>query len=201
MKVVGVGSPVVDLAYGMGGVWGATGSFGEVVRIDPELRAITARRGLGDPGDPVVPAVSAIGVGDGRVWVGAFDGLAEIDPSSALVMRKVDLGRSSAFQVAVGGGAVWGAMLASRAKRVEARSALETAEFYAGSPVYAVALGDGALWAGGASGQVWKVDPVTGAALLTARAVEDVSAGPPARTRSGSRRSASPSSPSRPGDG
>ena len=176
VKVVGVGSPVVDLAFGTGGVWGATGGFGEVVRIDPELRAITARRGLGDPGDPVVPAVSAIGVGDGRVWVGAFDGLAEIDPSSALVMRKVDLGRSSAFQVAVGGGAVWGAMLASRAKRVEARSALETAEFYAGSPVYAVALGGGALWAGGATGQVWKVDPVTGAALLTARAVEDVSA-------------------------
>ena len=174
VKVVGVGSPVVDLSAGVGGVWGATGGFGEVVRIDPELGAVAARGMLGDPDDPIVPTVSAIGVGDGRVWIGAFDGLAEIDPSSAGVVREVDLGRSNAFQVAVGGGAVWAAMVASRAKRIEASSARETVEFYAGSPVYAVSLGGGALWVGGAIGQVWKVDPVTGAAILAARAVHDI---------------------------
>jgi hypothetical protein len=40
--------------------------------------------------------------------------------------------------------------------------------------VYAVALGGGALWVGGVTGQVWKVDPVTGAAILGSRLIGDV---------------------------
>ena len=61
----------------------------------------------------------------------------------------------------MGDGAVWATTLASRAKRVEASSGRETAEFYAGGWVYPIALGGGAVWIGGAAG-LSKVDPVTG---------------------------------------
>jgi len=171
VKTIGVGAPIVDLASGLGGVWGATGGFGEVVRIDPELGALERRFPLGNPDDPVVPTVAAVGVGDGRLWVGASDGIARLDPSSGIVTANVDLGRAAALQIAVGDGAVWATTIASRAERIEAASARVTTEFYAGSPVNPVALGGGAVWVGGADGQLWKVDPVTGSALLSARAV------------------------------
>src|SRR6185503_7832943 len=85
VKTIGIGAPVVDLATGLGGVWAATGGFGEVVRIDPGVGAVAQRIPLGDPTDPVVPSVHSVGVGDGRVWAGAPDGLARIDPRSGEV--------------------------------------------------------------------------------------------------------------------
>ena len=175
VKTIGIGSPVVDLAAGVGGVWAATGGFGEVIRIDPEIGSVARRFALGDPDDPVVPSVAAIGAGDGRVWAGVFDGIARIEPDSGEILATVDLGRSSALQLAVGGGAVWATTIASRARRVEAASARETTEFYAGSYVLPIALGGGAVWIGGASGQVWKVDAVTGSAILTSRPISEVS--------------------------
>jgi hypothetical protein len=176
IRTIGIGAPIVDLAFGVGGVWAATGAFGEVVRVDPGLGEIAERIPLGDPDDAVVPTAASIGVGDGRVWVGALDGLARVSPSAGRVVETVDLGSSYALQVAVGGGAVWATTIASRAKRIEASSGRETTEFYAGSPVYAVALGGGALWVGGVTGQVWKVDPVTGVPVLGSRVIGDVAA-------------------------
>jgi DNA-binding SARP family transcriptional activator len=173
-RTIGIGAPAVDLAFGLGSVWAATGGFGEIVRVDPELGVVAGRIPLGDPDDSVVPTAAAIGVGDGRVWVGTLDGLARLSPSSEQVVETVDLGRSYALQIAVGGGAVWATTLASRAKRIEAGSGRETTEFYAGRPVYAVALGGGALWVGGVTGQVWKVDPVTGVPILGSRLIEGV---------------------------
>jgi DNA-binding SARP family transcriptional activator len=168
---IGIGDPIVDLAFGVGGVWAATGSFGEVVRVDPIRVEVADRIPLDDPGNS---PVASIGVGDGRVWIGALDGLARVSPSAGRVVGTVDLGGSYAQQVAVGGGAVWATTIASRAKRIEASSEQETTEFYAGSPVYAVALGGGALWVGGVTGQVWKVDPVTGVPIWGSRVIGDV---------------------------
>ncbi len=169
VKTIGIGAPAVDVATGAGSVWVATGGFGIVMRIDAELAAVADRIVLGDPSDPVVPAVSTVGTGDSRVWVGVFDGLARIDQATGEIVDRVDLGRQPALQIAVGGGAVWATMITSRAKRVEARSAQVTAEFYAGNFVFPIALDETAVWVGGNQGQVWKIDPVTGSTLLTAR--------------------------------
>jgi DNA-binding SARP family transcriptional activator/DNA-binding beta-propeller fold protein YncE len=168
---VGIGAPALDLALDARNVWVATGGFGTVVRIDRRLGQVVDRIELGDPGDPVVPAVSSVSVSDGRVWVGAFNGLALIDPATGEITKKIDLGQAPALQIASGGGAVWSTLLTRRAKRVDAQSGKETAEFYAGAFAIAIALDRSALWLAGAEGgQLWKIDPVTAATLLTSRA-------------------------------
>ena len=154
-KTIGIGAPAVDLATGAGGVWVATWGFGTVVHIDPELGAPADPIELGDPGDPVVPAASSIGVTQGRVWVGALNGLVSIDPESGRRTGRVDLGRTAALQMAAGYGAVWVTTIGNRAKRVEASSAKQTTEFYAGTFVAAIARDRSAVWVGaGDSGQV-----------------------------------------------
>ena len=179
VATIGIGSPVVDLATGLGAVWAATGGFGEVVRIDPELGAVARRIPMGEPGDVSVPSVSAIGVGGGRVWASAPEGMVRIAPASGDVVDAVDLGGLSALQIAVGAGAVWATTFANRAHRVEARSGDETTDFYTGTPLYAIAVGGNAMWVGGAwqnSDQLWKVDQVTGSQLFTVRPASDVAA-------------------------
>ena len=132
MKTIGIGAPAIELAIGAGGVWVATGGFGEVVRIEPRARggrrSLSARR----PRRSGRAAAISVGVGDGRVWVGAFGGLAQIEPPSGEVVEPVDLGFGERLQIAVGDGAVWATTIANRAKRVEASSGRETAEYYAG---------------------------------------------------------------------
>jgi DNA-binding SARP family transcriptional activator/streptogramin lyase len=170
---IGIGAPVVDLAVGAGGVWAATGSFGEVVQIDPDVAAVVQRVSLGDPDDPVVPQATSVGVGDGRVWVGAFEGLARIDPRSGDVVERIDLGFGNALQIAAGDGAVWATTFDSRAKRVEASSGRETAEYYAGGWLEPVVLAGGGVWVGGQNG-VSQVDAVTGVELVSTRPTGDV---------------------------
>lgn len=167
LKTIGIGAPVVDIAASDGSVWVATGGFGTVVRIDADLGAVADRIDLGNPRDPVVPAASSIAAGREGVWVGAFDGLVRIDPRSGDITARVDLGQTPALQIAVGGGAVWATTVTSRAKRIEASSAQETAEFYAGKFVFGIALDATAVWVGGVEGELWKIDPVTGSTLGT----------------------------------
>ena len=171
VKTIGVGAPAIDIAAGGGNVWVATGGFGTVVKVDAELNVEVDTIELGSLDDPVVPSVSAVAAGPEGVWLGAFEGLVRIDPSSGEIMQRVDLDQKPALQIALGNGAVWSTINSSRARRVDARSAQETAEFYAGVFVYAIALDRTAVWvAGGDQGQLWKLDPVTGTTLLTARA-------------------------------
>ena len=175
VRTIGIGAPVVDLAFGFGAVWAATSGFGEVVRIEPELGAVVDRIPLADPDDPIVPTVAAVDVGEGRVWIGVFDKVVPLDPRSGKIGAAVATG-TNVLQLAVGDGAVWATTIGSRAKRIEASSSQETAEFYAGNWVYPVAVGNGAVWVGGYNGQIWKLDPATGGTTRTSRAGADVGA-------------------------
>ena len=171
LKTIGIGAPAVDLAVSPGNVWASTGGFGTVVRIDSRLNAWADRFSLRTPGDPVVPTASAVAVADGKVWVGAFDGFALLDPHSGKIVHKVDLGQSPALETATGNGAVWATLVTNRAERVDARSAKVTAPFYAGTFALGVAEDASAVWLAAAGiGELWKIDPLTGAQLLTVHA-------------------------------
>jgi YVTN family beta-propeller protein len=171
VKTFGIGAPAIDLATGDGSVWAATGGFGTIVRIDPTANVVARRIELGDPSDPVVPAASAVAVDDQHVWVGTFDGLADIDPGSGRIVKQVDLGKSAAQQIALGHGAVWASLDTRYAKAVDESSRQPTAKFYAGTAVFAIAVDDSAVWLAGVyGGQLWKLDPVTGGTIRTGSA-------------------------------
>jgi YVTN family beta-propeller protein len=150
----------------------ATGSFGNVLQVDPALGAVTRSIPLGEPGAVEVPTVSAVAADDRGVWAGARGGLVPLDPATGEPGALIDLGDASALQIAVGGDGVWATTLRRRAKRVERGSGRVTAEFYAGAFVLPVAVDGGrATWVGAADdGRLWKLDPDTGATERTATA-------------------------------
>jgi YVTN family beta-propeller protein len=171
VKTIGIAAPAIDLATGDGSVWAATGGFGTIVRIDPTANTVVKRIELGAPGNPVVPVASAVAEGGGHLWVGTSDGLAEIDPGSGRILRRVDLGKAAAQQIALGRETVWTSLETRYAKAVDASSARLTAKFYAGTSVFAIAINESAVWlAGGYGGQLWKLDPATGATIRTGNA-------------------------------
>ena len=93
-----------------------------------------------------MPQVTSVGVGDGRVWVGASKGSPVSTRVSGEVVETGRLGSGNALQIAAGDGAVWATTFDSRAKRVEASSGRETAEYYAGGwldPVVLAAVQSG----------------------------------------------------------
>jgi streptogramin lyase len=170
VRTIGIGAPAVDLAAGGGSVWAATGGFGVITRIDPRLGAVSGHIDLHRAGDPVVPLIASVGVAGGRLWVGAFNGLVRIDPRSGRITGRVRLGHSPGLQLALNRGSVWATLLDRRARRVDAGSVRPTAQFYAGTLAVAIARDRSALWLAGADdGALWKLDPDTGATLLTSR--------------------------------
>ena len=190
VKRIGIAAPAIDLAAGLGSVWAATGGFGQVVRIDPgldpSLGGVVDRISLGTPGNPVVPTVSAVAVGGGSVWAGAFDGLARIDPASHKAVH-INLGNSAALAIAIGDGALWAALGTSRSVGLDLRTGRQIARFYAGVFAPAIALGRSAVWLASIyGGQLWKFDPVTGLPILLGRCT-------PGRARRGSRSAPEPS--------
>jgi YVTN family beta-propeller protein len=123
-----------------------------------------------------VPEASAVAARDGHIWVGAFDGMAEIDPHSDRIVRRVDLGKAAALQIAPGRGTVWASLDTRSARAVDAGSARPTAKFYAGTAVFAIARDTSAVWLAGVNGgQLWQLDPVTGATIRTGNAAKGAS--------------------------
>ncbi len=168
----GVAAPVVDLAYGSGALWAATGGFGEVLQIDPSINAVTRRIPLGTPGAVEVPTVSAVGADEDSVWAGARGGLVPIDPGTGEPGPTTDLGAASALAIAFAGDGVWATTLRRRAKRVDEGTGRVTAEFYAGEFATSLAAqGDRSVWVAAADdGRLWRIDADTAATELTARA-------------------------------
>ncbi len=171
VKTIGIAAPAIDLATGAGSIWAATGGFGTIVRIDPTANTVIKRIELGAPSNPVVPAATAVAERDGRVWVGTFGGMAEIDPRSDRIVARVDLGKIAAQQIAAGRDTVWATLENRYARGVDASSARPTARFYAGTGVFAIARDKSAVWLAGVyGGQLWELDPMTGATIRTGNA-------------------------------
>jgi DNA-binding SARP family transcriptional activator/DNA-binding beta-propeller fold protein YncE len=171
VKRIGIAAPAIDLATGLGSVWAATGGFGQVVRIDPgldpSLGGVVDRISLGTPGNPIIPTVSAVAVGGGSVWAGAFDGLARIDPASHKVVP-IAVGNSAALEIAIGDGALWATLGTARSVGLDLSTGRQIARFYAGVFAPAIALDRSAVWLAAIyGGQLWKFDPVTGLPILS----------------------------------
>ena len=140
----------------------------------PGARRRRRRIPLGDPDDPFVPSVSAIGVGDGRVWAGTVDGLAQIDPAAGAIVRTVDLGARacsrSQWATAPSGRrrSQAGRSVSRRAPRARRRRSTQ-------GTGCTRSLSEAAPSGSAAAHGLSKVDPVTAAALFSSRPAADVS--------------------------
>ncbi len=171
-----VGGTPDRVVVGPTGVW--VGDLGHLARVDPTTDQVVH----------VAGATTPIGVAADQVWAGVLDGpdaVARVDPDTAQVVARVDLGGAPAA-ITVGLGAVWvldsGAVLSRidpTTNAVTARVALGGVEpaVAAGEQIgaigFGVTIGDGAVWASGRSldnqqAMLWRVDPTTGAVTPSA---------------------------------
>ncbi len=129
-----------------------------VSRIDPASNRVVAR--IKD-----LKAVN-IAAGDGEVWVVAEDGLAEIDPGTNKVVRRVPMDLEFLSSLAVGGGAVWVAdPEGGRVWRVDTDAKQAPRPIQLDTWVSGVAFGEGAVWATNeVADTAYRIDPRTGAA-------------------------------------
>jgi hypothetical protein len=89
------------LAPGFGAVWAVDTGTGEVLRVDPRTRRVTARVAIG--WQPV------INVAESAVWATVGNELFRIDPDTSRVTARIGLGRTSQgpTDVLPGIGAMW----------------------------------------------------------------------------------------------
>lgn len=128
-----------------------------VSRIDPRTNRIVARL------DDV--RAENIAVGEGEIWITERSHVAEIDPATNAIARRIRLGEDQPLAgIAIGGGAVWVAdpgagklwRLETGPKRAKRSIPLET--WVAG-----VTFGEGAVWVTNEiADTVYRVDPRTG---------------------------------------
>ncbi len=156
------GLSVQHLAVSPDAVWAINRDL-SVSRIDPRTNRIVAQ----------VEGVKAnnIAVGDGDVWVAEGDSLAEIDPSTNEVARRVPLD-ADLSTLAVGGGAVWVAdPEGGNVWRVDTGPRLKTTAIEVETWVVRLAFGEGALWATNEiADSIHRIDPRTGASRRVAGA-------------------------------
>src|SRR5262245_51223590 len=101
VETIPVGKSPRFIAAGAGPVWAVNQGAGSVSRIDPKTNKVAATIEVGVPGPG-----GDIGVGEGSVWVTAFDfPLSRIDPSTNIVVQQF-YGKGG-DAVRVGLGSVW----------------------------------------------------------------------------------------------
>jgi branched-chain amino acid transport system substrate-binding protein len=132
------GATVQHIAVSAEAVWVINRDL-TVSRVDPRSNRIVAR----------IEGVKArnIAAGDGDVWVSEDEGVAEIDPSTNTVVRRIRLDVPFVAGIAVGGGAVWvtdpeaGNVWRIDTGRRAMRTAIPLEPWVAG-----VSFGEGAVW-------------------------------------------------------
>jgi DNA-binding SARP family transcriptional activator/streptogramin lyase len=156
-----------DLAIGFGSIWAADGKNGTVTRVDlADQRNITTVR-LGSGAQGSLEPVSFVAVGAEMVWATSGNALFQIDPTShEVVTTRI----SSATGLAAGLGAAWVVTDDQRllqitpARRPRAQVVVPNLEHRAIAPT----VGAGSVWliVERGTGQIWRVDPDSGAARI-----------------------------------
>lgn len=135
---------------------------GTVTRIDARTNRVAAK----------VAGVRALGIaaGDGEVWVIDEQGVAEIDPQTNGISKRIEVAAESLTALAIGSGAVWVAdPVGGSVWRIapEPEPVLRTIPLDFG--VGWVAFGEGAVWATNEiADKVYRIDPRTYRARVVA---------------------------------
>jgi DNA-binding SARP family transcriptional activator/ABC-type branched-subunit amino acid transport system substrate-binding protein/DNA-binding beta-propeller fold protein YncE len=143
-------------------VWAINGGL-TVSRIDARTTTLVA----------TVEKVRAqnIAAGEGDVWVTEESGVAQIDPGSNRVSRRIPLEAGSLAGIAVGAGAVWVAdPFGGAVWRIDHEPTVVKRRIEVDAWVAGLSFGEGAVWATNEVGDaVYRIDPRTNRATLVQR--------------------------------
>jgi serine/threonine-protein kinase len=135
---VDTGEVVDAIAFGNGALWAAHAKAGNVTRVDPKTKQITATI-------PVKGGPSSIDTGEGYVWVGTDKGLVEIDPATNSVLITIDL-KNSLGGIEVRNGTVYVATGNDAITRVDAQSGAVAQPIPVSKSAAYYAIGGGSMW-------------------------------------------------------
>jgi DNA-binding SARP family transcriptional activator/streptogramin lyase len=160
---VRVGTDSRDLTIGFGSVWVADGKNGTVTRVDAKLDKITPIRLGGAPAS--VAPVSWVAAGAGFVWATYGNALVQIDPATNQVVSSIPIPPPTGL--AAGLGAAWVVTDDHRLLQVVPTSsgAKPVARTDLGHRALAPTVGAGSVWliVDHGTGEIWRVDPDSGA--------------------------------------
>jgi len=169
---VDVGGQPVGIAAGGGSLWVSGGSSGELVRLDPSSRTVSARVATGSV------QLGSVFVGSGgAVWTGDFGGgaLLRIDPVSGTVAARVALGGRPTAIAADPTGELWVGNLDGGLARVSAAGTrLDPVSFPGGTSCLLFAASG--LWVGTQAGSLVQLDAAAGTTLGSVTIGADVDA-------------------------
>jgi DNA-binding SARP family transcriptional activator/DNA-binding beta-propeller fold protein YncE len=164
IESVRLGTDIRDLAIGFGSIWAADGKNGTVTRVDlADLSKTTVRLGRGAQGS--VEPVSWVAVGADVVWATRGNTLVQIDPTSNEVSASTRI--SSVTGLAAGLGAAWVVTDDQRLLQIAParRPRVQVVVPNLAHRAIALAVGAGSVWliVDRGTGQIWRVDPDSGA--------------------------------------
>lgn len=157
-----------DLALGFGSIWAADGKNGTVTRVDlADLRKIKTVR-LGSRAQGSLAPVSWVAVGADMVWAIRGNSLMQIDPASNEVVASTHI--PAATGLAAGLGAAWVVtddqrlLQVAPARSPRVKVVVKNLEQRAAAPT----VGAGSVWliVDHGTGEIWRVDPDSGAVRI-----------------------------------
>ena len=143
-----------QIAVGSGALWAINGGE-DLARIDPRSGAVTNVVGS--------LRARAVAAGDGSVWALTGDDttIAEVDPRSARVRRRLPIPAARLDAIAVGAGAVWAVdSYSGTLWRIDPGPKIVTRTIALSEGVNGLTVGAGAVWVvNGLRGTLVRVDP------------------------------------------